>query len=219
MGDSPNTKTIQTSDKCREIAGPLAQIPTNLRRSEVEELVFRPFFEATGPNRLDLIAYRDDDSTIPWGLWGGLLAIAAGIALIVREGAYGFHSVWTITAALAIVAIGVLSAKFGTRSSRLPVHLGRVDLQSGVFWIPNTDGESPIRLDSVTEVVYAMVKYPLTRRDTRTRIDAFTVLVRTGAELVPIIEASPDKNQVFAIAKTLGQWTGLEPTYVGIGVK
>lgn len=192
--------------------------PTRLRPSPHSELLFRPQFEVRGPQSLELVAERDDENTVPWGLWGGLLAVVAGIVLIVYEGAYGFHSFWTIAIAVAVIGLGAIVARFGARSSLTQISLGRVDLQSGVYWIESEELQ-PIRLDSVGEVVYAMIKYPVSRERKAVKVQAFTVLLRVEDELIPVVEASPDKAQAFAIARTFAQWTGNDVSHVGIGVK
>jgi len=195
------------------------EAPTRLRPSPNAELVFRPQFEVRGPNRLELVGEHDDEDTIPWGLWGGIVAVVAGMVLIIYEGAYGFHSFWSIAVAVLVIGFGAILARYGARTSLRSISLGRVDLQSGIFWIEDEDWQ-PVRLDRVEEVVYAMIKYPVSKKKKKAvKVQAFTVLLRVADELVPVVEASPDKGQVYAIAKTFAQWTGNEVSHVGIGVK
>jgi hypothetical protein len=115
------------------------------------------------------------------------------------------------------MTVALITARFGPRTSLVPVSLARIDLQLRHIEV---EGAAPLHFAEVSEVVYAMVKYPVDMSARAVKVDAFTVMLRNAdGDLLPLLEASPDKNEVFMIAKACASWTGLDITHVGLGVK
>ena len=165
---------------------------------------------------LEFVALRDDPKKKPWGLWGAIIAIVTAFALLIFGGLDNFRSLWTILTAVAFIGLGAMAARFGPRSSLRETRLGFVDLQRGSITLGNT----AVPFDSVTEIIYGMVRYPVSKTPGAVRVQAFTVLARYGDnDLFPIIEASPDKNAAYNVARLMASWTGLEISHVGLGVR
>lgn len=182
----------------------------------VAELVYSPRLVAQ-PWGAELVAKRDNPKIITWGLWGAVSAAIVGFTTLVYEGYRGFNNWYTVGLAVCLMTIALLTARFGPRTSLVPVSLARIDLQRRQVEV---DGTPPLHFDDVSEVVYAMVKYPVEQNARSVKVDAFTVMLRNAdGDLLPLLEASPDKNEVFRIAKACASWTGLEITHVGLGVK
>lgn len=189
--------------------------PVRRLAAAVDELVYSPHFVAR-PYGVDIAAKRDDPKIIAWGLWGSVAAAIVGFATLIFEGWRGFHNWTNVSIAVVLMAIALIAARLGPRTSLVPVTLAEVDLQQRSFRVGH---EPDLAFSDVSEVVYAMVKYPV-ERGQRIKVDAFTVLLRNSdGDLVPLLEASPDKNAVFSIARACSQWTGREITHVGLGVK
>ncbi|MEZ4462859.1 MAG: hypothetical protein R3E66_24655 [bacterium] len=192
--------------------------PVGVKRLKpaIEELVFAPALVAR-PYGADIVGKRDDPTIQPWGLWGAVSAAVVAFSTLIFEGWRGFHNWSTVTLAVLLMAVALIAARFGPRSSLVPVTLAKIDLTQRHVRVG--DGP-PLPFSEVQEVVYAMVKYPVEPGNTAVKVDAFTVLLRNeDGDLLPLLEASPDKNEVFHLAKACSRWTGLEITHVGLGVK
>ena len=85
---------------------------------------------------------------------------------------------------------------------------------------PRQGGQLVVPLDQLTEIVFAMIYVPISAKRPDTRIHAFTLLVRgPNAELLTLVEASPHKQETFALGLALSQLTGLPVSQVGEGVR
>lgn len=184
--------------------------------SALDELVYDPRLVAHAWGA-ELVARRDDPTITPWGMWGAVLAGVVGFMTLVFEGWRGFHNWYTVGIAVLLMAAALLTARFGPRTSLVPVSLARIDLRERQF---NVGDHAPLPFSDVQEVVYGMVKYPIERGKRAVKIEAFTVLLRNAdGDLLPLFEATPDKNEAFRVARACAQWTGRDITHVGLGVK
>lgn len=182
----------------------------------VEELVYEPRLVAH-PWGAEIVARRDDPTITPWGMWGAVSAAVVSFLTLLFEGWRGFHNWTTVAIAVLLMAAALITARFGPRTSLVPVSLAKIDLRARAVTVGD---HPPLPLSDVHEVVYAMVKYPIERHAGAVRVEAFTVMLRNAnGDLLPLLEASPDKNEVFRIAKACASWTGREITHVGLGVK
>lgn len=182
----------------------------------VAEIVYSPHLVSHAWGA-ELVAKRDNPKIITWGLWGAVAAAVVGFTTLVYEGYRGFNNWYTVGIAVSMMTVALLTARFGPRTSLVTVSLARIDLHRRHVEV---DGTPPLPFDDVREVVYAMVKYPVEKNPRSVKVDAFTVMLRNAeGNLMPLLEASPDKNEVFRIAKACSTWTGLEITHVGLGVK
>ena len=212
MGATPYATTENYRRSFPKVVNPTELIRPN---PEAALLQFQPQFEQL-EDALVLTAKVDDPAITPWGLWGAVVAIVAGIALLAIEGLTAFHSFWLIATAVTFVGLGAVLARFGPRTSLKTIELLSVYPHLAEFRV----GGHTFMFAEVTEIVYAMVKYPLEKDDQTLRVQAFTALARVGDDmLIPLVEASPDKDHVFTVARAFSRWTGRSVTHVGLGVQ
>lgn len=212
MGATPYATTENYRRSIHEVVNPTELVRPN---PEAALLQFQPTFEQTD-DALVLTARVDDPTIIPWGLWGAVIAVVAGVALLAIEGLTAFQSFWMIAVAVTFVGLGAVLARFGPRTSLVRIHLLTVYPHLAEFRV----GGRTFMFSEVTEIVYAMVKYPLAKDDETLRVQAFTALARVGDDvLIPLVEASPDKDHVFTVARAFSRWTGRSVKHVGLGVQ
>lgn len=196
---------------------------TLLERADRPGLIFTPRVDRLTPQTFRVVGYRDDERTIPWGFWGGVFAIVVGAAVLAYEGLTGLWAIWDLVGAIAAIAAGLLLMRFGTRSSLREEPCAEIDLHQGTIrLLSSTEGLAlpEIRLADVTEVVFGMTRYPVSRGKGAVKVEAFSLLVRHSSDtLIPIVEVSPDKDHLFGVAKFVGSLVGRDVTQVGLGVK
>jgi len=190
-------------------------------------LVYAPRLRQISHSQFQICGRREVPGLIPWGFWGGLLLAFVGYFLI--TGSQGFWSLWDILWALVALTVGLLLFRFGRRSSRRLGVLCVLDFERElIIWpveqqaSPNStqnsigSGDLVLNFDEIEEIVFAMIDYPLSKDDIE--VHAFTLLVRYGGDqLVPIIEATPAKEDAHEIAKMLASQLRLNISYVGNG--
>lgn len=182
-----------------------------------EFLVYKPTLRGTG-HLVELNAKRANPKKRPWGLWGAVTAAAGSFGLFTYEGARGFHDWNTVMVAIVVLGFALMAARFGPMDSMEDTHLATFNLAERKLEVKGAEGQ--LDFSEIDELVYAMVKYPIAENERKVKVDAFSLLVRTPeGDLLPIIEASPDKNAVFNTARAVSQWTGHEITHVGLGVR
>lgn len=193
----------------------------NTRSADAPRLIYDPTLRQTSMERFEVTGRRDDSSVIAWGFWGGLLALVVAVGLVI--GAQNVYSVWDIAWAVAALAVGLLFYRFGRRSSTCEELLCEIDLgREALSWPTDGPGEGVLTVgfDAITELVFGMTRYPVSEKRRDVDVHAFTLLVRDDDErLVPVVEASPDKEAVHEIAKFLAQQLRTHITYVGVGIK
>ena len=203
-------------------------VPGTVDRTELEwegpgNLVFEPALHQVGPERYLVEGRREVDSGIPWGFWGGVLAL--GALLLLLANAASFWTMWDFLWAALAALVGVFLYRYGRHTSLGDVILLDVDIGWGAMRWPTDalSGEGAERVvdfEGVTEVVFGMTRMPVTTRSRGVRVDAFTLLVRTTDDhLIPVIEGSPYKGEVHDIGRFLAEAIGCELTYVGRGIQ
>lgn len=191
-------------------------------------LVYDPVVRQVSHGHFQVCGRREVSGAIPWGFWGGLLL--AFVAYFVITGAQGFWSVAEVVWAMVALTVGLVLFRFGRRSSRRLDVLCTLDFEREMLVWPTEEpatpgaissaggGELVLQFDEITEVVFAMIDYPLSQRKGDVDVHAFTLLVRDGAErLVPVIEATPAKEEAHEIAKMIAAQLRLNISYVGNG--
>lgn len=201
-------------------------------------LIYDPRVHPVSDSAVQIRGRREVPGTVPWGFWGGLLV--AMVAVFLVTGARNFFYLWDIIWALGALAVGLMLFRYGRRSTLREELLCTLDLERQLIQWPATraprrggkpvadtqpaqdalpaQGELVLSFDEVTEVVFAMIDYPLSAREPEVRVHAFTLLVRDSDErLIPIIEASPDKTETHQISRLLGHQLGRGVSYVGKG--
>lgn len=204
------------------------QAPTRLTLPQsAAGLVYEPRLRQMSRSEVQVCGRREVPGLIPWGFWGGLLL--AFVAYFLITGAQGFWSLWDILWALVALTVGILLFRFGRRSSRRlgvlcvlnferELIIWPIDSQASATSTPGSlgSGDLVLSFDEIEEIVFAMIDYPLSKGGVE--VHAFTLLVRGGADrLVPIIEATPAKEDAHEIAKMLAGQLRLNISYVGNG--
>lgn len=193
-----------------------------LKRADAPGLIYRPRVVRHSATLFQLVGMRDDEAIVPWGLWGGVFAAAVGVGLIIYEGVTGLWAFWDLTGAIAAIVIGLLLMRFGRRSSLEPEPCAEIDLEQRTLRLTSSaEVALPIvSLDDITEVVYGMTSFPVSSAENAIHVDAFSLLVRYGDNLLlPVIEVSPDKDELYMIARFISQVTRTPLTQVGAGVR
>lgn len=197
--------------------------PTALiSRADKPGLIYRPRLVRAAPTLFRLVGMRDNESVIPWGFWGGVFALAVGLGVIIYEGVSGLWAVWDLTWAIAAVVVGVITMRVGRRTSLEPEPCAEIDLDARTLRLTSSSEVAlpEVSLDEVTEIVYGMTSYPVSSAANAVKIDAFSLLVRHGDNtLLPVVEASPDKDALYQVARFLSQVTRTPLTQVGLGVR
>ncbi len=192
-------------------------------RSDRPGLIFKPRVDQVGPRSFRIMGLRDDERTVPWGFWGGLLAVAVGVGILGYGGVTGLWALWDMVGAIAVLTVGILLMRYGARTSLAEEPCAEIDLSEGTIRLmSSTAGVAlpEIRIADVTEVVFGMTRYPVSKGEGAVNVEAYTLLVRHASDtLVPVVEVSPDKDQLFGVAKFIARVTGQRMTQVGIGVK
>lgn len=192
-------------------------------------LVYDPIMRQVSHSHFQVCGRREVSGTIPWGFWGGILI--AFVAYFLITGSQGFWSVLDVAWAMVALTVGLVLFRFGRRSSRRLEVLCTLDFEREMFvWPTEKDastgaaqsslgsGDLVLNFDEIGEVVFAMIDYPLSQRKNEIDVHAFTLLVRDAEErLIPIIEATPAKEEAHEIAKMIASQLRLNISYVGNG--
>jgi hypothetical protein len=217
MSSSPETvETVQTVESARP-----TQTLVRTRSGREGGLIYKPLIRPSGASRYEIRGQREDKSIIAWGFWGGLLVLVV-LGLLIAS-AQTVYNVWDIIWFLAALAVGSLLYRYGRRSSLREEVLCEVDLERRTLAWPGAeqgDGEIVLYFDEINEVVFGMTDYPVSKSRQDVQVHAFTLLVRDAEDrLVPVVEASPDKEEAHTIAKILGNELNLRISYVGKGIR
>ncbi len=183
-------------------------------------LVYKPLIRPNGPARYEIRGQLEDKSLIAWGFWGGLLVFVVAILLIL--GARSVYNVWDILWALVALSFGIFLYRYGRRSSLREQVLCEVDIDRRILSWPFATGEGELALpfDEITEIVFGMTDYPLSEQRKDVHVHAFTLLVRDADDrLIPVVEATPHKEEAHTIAKILANELEMRISYVGKGIQ
>ncbi len=188
-----------------------------------EEMIYKPQLRPAGRDVMVITGARETRQ-LPWGFWGGVLMVVLAIGLLLTRGGNGLFSLRDLLITAGLGGLGLVMWRWGPRDSLRIQQLARLDMGRGLLSWSGADarqgGQLVVPLDQLTEIVFAMIYVPISAKRTDTRIHAFTLLVRgPHEELLPLIEASPHKQETFALAQALAQLTGLPISQVGEGVR
>ncbi|WP_168210997.1 hypothetical protein [Persicimonas caeni] len=183
-------------------------------------LVYNPLIRPSGQARYEIRGQLEDKSLIAWGFWGGLLVFVVTVLLILS--AQSVYNVWDILWALVALSFGVFLYRYGRKSSLREEVLCEVDIERQQLAWPTAPGAGELALpfEEITEVVFGMTDYPLSESRSDVHVHAFTLLVRDADDrLIPIVEATPNKEEAHTIAKILGNELQMHISYVGKGIQ
>lgn len=194
-----------------------------LERADRPGLIYSPRVVRVSDSAFRIVGRRDDEKVVPWGFWGGVFALAVGAILLGYEGITGLWAIWDLAGAIAAIVLGLLLVRFAARTSLRDEPCAEVDLRAQTLRLTSSsEGVAlpEVPLHELTEVVYGMTRYPVSSAPDAVRVEAFSLLVRHQSDtLLPIIEASPDKEDLFVLARFLSQATRLPIAHVGLGVR
>lgn len=185
-------------------------------------LTYQPFMRAVSQQQVEIMGYRDDKHTFPWGFWGGVGVIAVLFGLIFFKGSTGLFSMMDLLIALVLGGIAAVLLKWGPRDSVVAQVLTVLDVERKLISWPDAEGGQgaiSLELDQIKEIVFAMIHFPVSPNRPDAQIQVFTLLVRDDRDqLLPIIEASPSKEETYDVAQALSRWSGLPISQVGEGI-
>lgn len=219
------TKTIDEPEDAtwEPIEGELGE-PGEVAAARVPSLIYEPELRQRG-DEVDVLGMCDDLSALPWGMWLGVAALVVMAGFVATRGAGAvFFSLRDMLIALALLGVGIAAFRYGPSGRQRRVTLATIDLaREQLAWPTSSGGAAQLVLDfaEIAEVVFAMIYFPVSPSRPDERIHVFTVLVRQGdedGELVPVIEATPDKRASWAIAQQLARVLGVPLAQVGEGV-
>jgi hypothetical protein len=188
-----------------------------LRDGGNSELLYRPSLEQLDSGYFEIKASTRNEEAWTWGFWGLVLVAGAFVSLLVR--APNIFDFWSVITEIIGVTLGLLLYRFGRRTKLEEGRVGALDFERGVLHLDR--GEiSTVRLDEIVELVFGMTHYPVEQHRPDARIHAFTFLIRReDGDLVPVVEASPQKAETFDVANAFSEMLDLPVTYVGKGIK
>ncbi|MEM1347969.1 MAG: hypothetical protein AAGI01_05375 [Myxococcota bacterium] len=189
-------------------------------------LSYRPHIRQTGRSTFAILAERETSGAIPWGFIGGVVLALAGIGVFVRSGQAAPMGLWDILMVLAVAGLGLIMFRWGPRDTLAVRPLATLDAERQQLTWANSAAQSrddaahvALGFEEITEVVFAMISFPVSPAKPDALIRVYSVLVRdTRDELLPVLEATSDERAAYEIAHVLGRTVGLEVTQVGEGV-
>lgn len=232
MNSGPDAGNLEFVDSMPPIEGeieaevglPPAELLVN--HQEVSRLIYDPVLEEVRQRGYGVRGFRVtgkvEGNAVAWGFWGAFLMVLILALVVVFRGASGLYSTWDMFWVMVGLTIGALMFKSGKRSSLTRELLCEIDLQQQMMLWPTGGREAMIAVEfaELTELVFGMTYYPISHQRRDVKVHAFTLLARDSQNrLIPIVEASPDKEETHEIAKFIGRNMGLPLTYVGLGIK
>ncbi len=201
------------------------ELPTELlvRNEDAPRLVFDPAIERVYGQGVHAfrVSGRLAENVVPWGFWGAtLIAVVLGMVVVFR-GATGLYSLWDTFWVVLALLVGTVMFKLGRRSSLSKELLCELDLnQQLMLWPREGETQLAVPFEELTELVFGMTYYPVSQKRKDVMVHAFTLLARDSQNrLIPIVEASPDKEKTHEIGVFLGRNMRLPLKYVGLGIK
>ena len=190
--------------------------------AQMPRLDYMPGLRQRAPGVLEVVAQRDDEGVGSWGIWGALLALVLLVGFLTLQGT-NFFDLRDILIAVLLAGLAVGLWRWGPRGGQRSVTLVTVDTQRGqVLWsLRRGRGEVAVSMESVSEVVFAMTRAPVSLHKPDAHIQVYALLLRQGQspDLMSVIEASPDQQRVFAIAQQFAALMQAPLTQVGEGVR
>lgn len=190
--------------------------------SSKPSLVYSPKVRKVGAEKLEILGSREDEALIAWGFWGSVILALLGVYILFFRGSAGLHSLGEVVVFSLLVVVGMVLAKLGRRSSLRERVLMEVDLGAGALIWPTGIAESQLAVSpgEVEAVLYGLTDFSVSSAKNATPVQAFAVSLRDRrGEVLPVIEASPDKEGTHQVASLLASLLQMPVTYVGRGVE
>jgi hypothetical protein len=202
-----------------------------LTSAAAPSMIHSPMLRRRGSNEVEIVGLCDDQSAIPWGFWSGAAAIALLIGFVAMKGAGGgIFAMRDVLIAVILGGIAVAMFRYGPSGNQRMIELATIDLERRqLAWASRSESSGPqlvATFEEISEVVFAMISFPVSPARPDARIHVYTLLIRVAGwggvdegELVPVIEASPNKREVFVIAQQIAAASGVEVTQIGEGIR
>ncbi len=188
----------------------------------VEEtaLIYDPRVEQRAGQRLEIWGRRENSALFAWGFWGGVVAVAAVVALVLAYSSPARVPASTVVPLLAAIIGGAVVYRLGRRSNLEERLLFEMDATHQVLSWPTTEQGTLVALafDDVESITFESIRFAVPGSKANTHIDAVAVKIidDQGREL-PVVEASTSKAEAHRVARVMAQVLGLELDYVGTG--
>lgn len=141
--------------------------------------------------------------------WGLFCIGGTAVAMLLVPSLRNFYEPMDIVVPGLALLVGVALLLAAARTTSTLVELARVNLQEGTVVItgdvaPIMQGQSRrIWMDEIASVIFGMTRYEVESRKGVT-VEAFTVCLRLfDGSILPVVEASPLKQELFEVAKAL----------------
>lgn len=184
-------------------------------------LTHSPYLERGPEHIVDIMGYRDDLTMFPWGFWGGGAAIMVLLGLVAFRGTSGLFSLLDLLIALTLGGVALVLFRWGPRDTLKPMQLARIDLKQNILTWPSENGRAQFVLsaEDIQEVVFALIRFPVSPNRPDSRIHVYTLLVRdANDQLIPVVEASPEDKALFDLGEMIAQWSQAPLRQVGEGI-
>ncbi len=156
--------------------------------------------------------------------WGGLAIAAAAALFIIQPRLHGVGDAWGFAFVVALAATGAVMIAAGGRPATLEIQLAEIrpdDGQIEIFPEASTEFDDlrrTIWFEEIAHVVFGMTRFPLHKGKGAPRVEAFTVCLHLfDGSVVPVVEATTDKNNGFLVARQLSESIGVPIQEAGLG--
>lgn len=181
-------------------------------------LIHSPKILVAEPSIFRIMGCKADPNRKPWGFWIGGSFLAFAAFHVYHVGANVRWSIQEIVIGIAFLVVGLLFLKYGVTSNAKEIEVALVDANKGTLIVHSSSNTSQYSLAEIEEVVFGMVQFPV-EEGKSINVHAFTLLVRIGDLMIPIVEASPDKGELFAVTKLMSEISGAPIIQVGDGIR
>ncbi len=185
-------------------------------------LVDEPIFES---DDTQLTVYARVQSGVRRQLlfWGLMCIVGTAVAMILVPGLRNFYQPMDVVVPAIAVLTGVGLIIAAGRPNPQLVVLAQVDREEGTIRVtgdaaPIMEGKSrTVWLDEVASIVFGLTRYEFEDKK-GVSVEAFTVCLRLfDGSVLPVVEASPLKQELFEVAKALSAVSQAPIEQAGLG--
>jgi hypothetical protein len=187
---------------------------------EERALVYDPRVKERPGHRLEIWGRRENSGLFAWGFWGGVVAAAAAVALVLAYSSPARVPASTVVPLLATIIAGAVVYRLGPGSNLEERLLLEIDARHQVISWPTSDTKTLVALafDDVESVAFEKIRFAVPGSKANTHIDAVSVyLVDASGRTLPVVEASSTQAEAHRVARLIAQVLKLELDYVGTG--
>lgn len=148
--------------------------------------------------------------------WGALAIAAAAAIFLLRPSLHGVSDMWGFALVVATAAVGAIMIAAAGRPQTREIHLAEIRPDDSLVEIfPEASSEfdglrRTIWFEEIAHIVFGMTRFPLHSGKNAPRVEAFTVCLHLfDGSVVPVVEATTDKNNGFLVARQLSESLGV----------